>query len=119
MSTKERIVFVDRPAFSPDDVPIPAFDHNWSEYPFTDAADLVPRLFWATTVITHATPVDAAAIAQLHKLKRIVVTGPAVVDTAACAQQGVCVEPLPEGAEGVVALVKWLECCVEKSTQGQ
>jgi hypothetical protein len=67
-----------------DDLPIPDFDHNWSEYPDTEAADLVPRLFWAITAITHACPIDADRISQLHKLTRVVVTGPAVVDVAAC-----------------------------------
>ena len=80
MSFKERVVFLDRAALTPDDLPIPGFEHNWSEFPFTEAADLVPRLFWATTAITHATPIDAEAIGQLHKLIRVVVTGPAAVD---------------------------------------
>jgi glycerate dehydrogenase len=75
MSAKERVVFLDRAAFTAGDLPIPSFDHNWSEYPETDTADLVPRLFWATTAITHACPIDAGAIAQLHKMKRIIVTG--------------------------------------------
>ncbi len=69
MSGKERVVFLDRAALSGDDLPIPDFDHNWSEYPATEAADLVPRLFWATTAITHACPIDAGAIGQLHKLE--------------------------------------------------
>jgi len=84
VSGKERIVFLDRAAFTEDDLPIPGFEHNWSEYPDTEAADLVPRLFWATTAITHGCPIDAEAIRQLHKLTSIVVTGPAVVDAGAC-----------------------------------
>ena len=91
MSGKERVVFLDRAAFTADDLPVPNFDHNWSEYPGTDAADLVPRLFWATTAITHACPIDAKAIGQLHKLQRIVVTGPAEVDVAACDVRGIVV----------------------------
>jgi glycerate dehydrogenase len=91
MSGKERVVFLDRAAFTADELPIPAFDHNWSEYPHTDAADLVPRLFWATTAITHACPIDAAAIGQLHKLVRIVVTGPAMVDGDACDARGIAI----------------------------
>jgi len=47
VSAKERVVFLDRAAFTADDLPIPSFDHNWSEYPDTEAADIVPRLFWA------------------------------------------------------------------------
>ena len=45
MSFKERVVFLDRAALTPDDLPIPNFEHNWSEYPETEPADLVPRLF--------------------------------------------------------------------------
>ncbi|HMA10631.1 MAG TPA: hypothetical protein VKO83_02005, partial [Steroidobacteraceae bacterium] len=68
MSAKQRVVFLDRAGLGGGELPIPDFDHNWSEYPATDAADLVPRLFWATLAITHACPIDAAALAQLHKL---------------------------------------------------
>lgn len=94
MSGKERIVFLDRAAFTKDDLPIPSFEHNWSEYPGTETADLVPRLFWATTAITHGCPIDAEAIGQLHKLKRILVTGPAAVDLEACTSRGIAVRQL-------------------------
>jgi glycerate dehydrogenase len=95
--SKERVVFLDRAAFTADDLPIPRFDHNWSEYPHTDAADIVPRLFWATTAITHACALDAKAIEQLHKLVRIVVTGAATVDKDACHARGIAVERFPPG----------------------
>jgi lactate dehydrogenase-like 2-hydroxyacid dehydrogenase len=113
MSGKERVVFLDRAAFTADDLPIPAFDHSWSEYPDTEPADVVPRLFWATMAITHACPLDAAAIGQLHKLKRIVVTGPAAVDAAACAARGVTVARLPPDATCGPGLVRLLETLVE------
>jgi len=45
VSAKERVVFLDRAAFTEYGLPIPSFEHNWSEYPETEAADLVPRLF--------------------------------------------------------------------------
>jgi glycerate dehydrogenase len=108
VSGKERVVFLDRAAFTADELPIPRFDHNWSEYPETAAADIVPRLFWATTAITHACPLDAAAIGQLHKLVRVVVTGPAAVDAAACAARGIAVRRLPAGASPA-ALIDLLE----------
>ena len=107
MSGKERVVFLDRAAFTPDELPIPAFDHNWSEYPATEPADVVPRLFWATTAITHACDIGADMIAQLHKLRRIVVTGPAVVDVGACAARGIAVRQLPENS--APALIELLE----------
>jgi glycerate dehydrogenase len=109
MSIKERIVFLDRAALGGDDLSIPRFDHNWSEYPATEAADLVPRLFWATTAITHACPIDATAIGQLHKLTRIVVTGPAVVDADACAARGIAVHFLPRTDAPGQTLVELLE----------
>lgn len=117
MSAKERVVFLDRAAFTTDELPIPGFDHNWSEYPATDAADIVPRLFWATTAITHACPLDAAAIGQLHKLKRVVVTGPAQVDAAACAARGIAVRQASAGE--AAALVALLEALVADATQPQ
>ena len=115
MSFKERVVFLDRAALTPDDLPIPGFEHNWSEFPATETADLVPRLFWATTAITHATPIDAGAIGQLHKLIRVVVTGPAVVDGAACEAKGIVVRHLPAVDAPGPALIGLLEAMVAES----
>ncbi len=112
MSFKERVVFLDRAALTPDDLPIPNFEHNWSEYPETEPADLVPRLFWATTAITHATPIDAGAIGQLHKLIRVVVTGSGQVDMAACEAKGIVVHHLPASATPGQALIELLEALV-------
>ncbi len=116
MSAKERVVFLDRAAFTQDDLPIPAFDHNWSEYPDTEAADVVPRLFWATTAITHACDIDADMIAQLHKLKRIVATGPASVDAAACAAQGIALRSLSQAGASNASLIALLETLVETAS---
>ena len=112
MSAKQRVVFLDRAGLGGGELPIPGFDHNWSEYPATEAADLVPRLFWATIAITHACPIDAAALAQLHKLSRIVVTGPAVVDAAACGARGIAVRHLPHTDAPGPALIGLLEALV-------
>lgn len=119
MSAKERVVFLDRAAFAAEELPIPRFDHNWSEYPDTEAADIVPRLFWATTAITHACPIDAGAIAQLHKLVRIVVTGAAAVDADACGARGIDVQKLPAcepaGTTPGQTLVDLLEALVSEA----
>jgi phosphoglycerate dehydrogenase-like enzyme len=112
VSFKERVVFLDRASLTPDDLPIPSFEHNWSEYPATEAADLVPRLFWSTTVITHATPIDAEAVGQLHKLIRVIITGPAVVDVAACEARGIAVRHLPASDAPGTALIGLLETLV-------
>lgn len=112
MSGKERVVFLDRAAFTADALPIPDFEHNWSEYPDSEPADLVPRLFWATTAITHAAPIDAEALGQLHKLTRIVVTGPAVVDAAACEARGIALRHLPAGDAPGRQLIGLLEALV-------
>lgn len=114
MSGKERVVFLDRAAFTADDLPIPNFDHNWSEYPETEAADIVPRLFWATTAITHACPINAEAIGQLHKLTRIVVTGPAVVDADVCTVRGIAVQNLPASEVPGLTLIETLEILVDE-----
>ena len=114
MSFKERVVFLDRAAFTNNDLPIPNFEHNWSEYPFTEASDLVPRLFWSTTAITHATPIDAEAIGQLHKLIRVIVTGPAVVDVAACEARDINVQHASLKDPSGQALVSLLEVLVEE-----
>jgi glycerate dehydrogenase len=114
VSSKERVVFLDRAAFTADELPIPAFDHNWSEYPDTEAADIVPRLFWATTAITHACPINAEAIGQLHKLKRVVVTGPAVIDAAACEARGISAQHFTGIDVPGVALIELLEVLVNE-----
>jgi len=114
VSAKERVVFLDRAAFTADDLPIPGFEHNWSEYPATETADIVPRLFWATTAITHACPIDADSIGQLHKLTRVVVTGPAVVDVDLCAARGIAVRHLPASGAPAVALIGLLETLVDE-----
>ena len=115
MSRKERVAFLDRAAFTPDELPIPGFEHNWSEYPDSAATDIVPRLFWATTAITHACPIDADAIGQLHKLVRVVVTGPARVDADACAARGIAVRHLPAGETPGQALIGLLEALVDEA----
>lgn len=112
MSGKERVVFLDRAAFTSDELPIPSFDHNWSEYPETEAADTVSRLYWATTAVTHACPIDAEALGQLHKLIRIVVTGPAVIDDAACAARGIVVRHFPGSDASESTLISLLESLV-------
>lgn len=109
MSSRERVAFLDRSAFTADELPIPSFEHNWSEYPDTEPSDLVPRLFWATTAITHATPIDAEAIGQLHKLKWIVVTGPAMIDAVACEARGISVHHLAVSDPSGQALIDLLE----------
>ena len=116
MSFKECLVFLDRAAFTPDDLPIPGFKHNWSAYPETEPADRVPRLFWSTTAITHATPINAAAIAPLHKLIRVVITGPAVGDEAACALKGIAVRHLPTSDMPGPTLISALEKLVDESS---
>jgi glycerate dehydrogenase len=114
MSIKERIVFLDRAAFTADELPIPRFDHNWSEYPDTDTADIVPRLFWATTAITHACPIDARVLGQLHKLKCVIVTGHALVDTDSCAARGIAVRHLPANKTPSRALIDLLEAHIDE-----
>jgi lactate dehydrogenase-like 2-hydroxyacid dehydrogenase len=112
VSVKERVVFLDRAAFTADDLPVPNFDHNWSEYPQTEAADIVPRLFWATTAIIHACPIDAETIGQLYKLQRIVITGPAEVDVAACDARGIVVWHLMAKDALAAALIEELESMI-------
>lgn len=114
MSGKERVVFLDRAMFTADELPIPAFDHNWSEYPDTAPPDIVPRLFWATTAITHACPINADMIGQLHKLKRIVITGPAGVGEAICQARGIAVLHLPASDAPAQTLIALLERVVSE-----
>lgn len=115
MRGKERVVFLDRAAFASEgELPVPGFDHNWSEYPATEAEDVVPRLFWATIAITHQCPLDAVRLTQLHKLAHVVVTGPAEVDAEACRAQGITVRHLPADEATGEGLVGLLEMLVEE-----
>ena len=84
------IVFLDRDSLHAA-VRRPDFDHVWTEYPASDAADVVPRLRGATIAITNKVPLRAADLAQLPDLKMVAIaaTGTDNVDLAACRARGI------------------------------
>jgi glycerate dehydrogenase len=92
MSAKQRIVFLDRGTLQAE-LRIPDFDHTWSEYPETAPEDLVPRLFWASIVITNKVVLDRATIEALPRLRLIAVaaTGVNAVDLDAAREAGIAV----------------------------
>ncbi|GAB3414198.1 D-2-hydroxyacid dehydrogenase [Massilia agilis] len=86
------IVFLDRDSLVAN-VRRPRFEHDWTDYPGTEPADVVARLAGATIAITNKVPVREDAIAQLPGLKMIAVaaTGTDNVDLAACRARGIAV----------------------------
>jgi glycerate dehydrogenase len=86
------IVFLDRDSLAAS-VRRPRFDHHWTDYPGTDAPDVVARLAEATIAITNKVPIRADDIALLPKLKMIAVaaTGTDNVDLDACRARGIAV----------------------------
>lgn len=86
------IVFLDRDSLVAN-VRRPRFEHDWTDYPGTEPADVVARLAGATIAITNKVPLREDAIAQLPGLKMIAVaaTGTDNVDLAACRARGIAV----------------------------
>ena len=74
-------------------------------YDRTPAADIVPRAAGSEIILTNKTPLAAATLAQLPKLKFISVlaTGYNIVDTAAARARGISVANVPSYGTGTVA----------------
>jgi glycerate dehydrogenase len=87
-----KIVFLDRESLIAE-IPRPAFEHTWQDYPATAPHEVVERLRGATVAITNKVPLRAAEIAQLPDLKLVAVaaTGTDNVDLAACRERGIAV----------------------------
>ncbi len=91
---QQRIVFLDRDSVIAN-VRRPSFEHVWSEFPATAAADAAARLrqAGATICITNKVPLRAADLEQLPQLQMIAVaaTGTDILDLAACRERGIAV----------------------------
>jgi len=89
-----RIVFLDRDSVIAN-LRRPQFEHEWTEYPATIAAEAGERLraARATIAITNKVPLRAADLATLPDLKMIAVaaTGTDIIDLAACRERGIVV----------------------------
>lgn len=89
-----RIVFLDRSTIAPQvRLRRPAFEHEFIEYPSTDAGQVVERLSGAAIAITNKVPLPAAALERLPGLRLIAVaaTGTDCVDKAYCGTHGIAV----------------------------
>ena len=97
------IVFLDRDSVIAE-VRRPAFDHSWTEYPASTAAEAAARLADATIAITNKVPLRAGTLAQLPKLKMIAVaaTGTDIVDLAAARERGIVVSNIRDYAYAAV-----------------
>jgi glycerate dehydrogenase len=89
---QHKIVFLDRSALGAN-VRRPAFDHEWAEYPGTDACQVVDRLKDATIAVTNKVPIRRHSIAMLPRLKMIAIaaTGYDVVDVGYCSAKQIAV----------------------------
>lgn len=96
----ERIVFLDRDSIRAD-FRAPGFQHEWQDFPVTQAADVVPRLREATIAITNKVPIRKPDLEQLPNLKMIAVaaTGTDCVDVGFCREKGIIVSNVRNYAE--------------------
>ena len=89
-----RIVFLDRDSVIAN-LRRPGFEHEWTDYPATLAAEAGERLraAGATIAVTNKVPLRAADLAALPELKMIAVaaTGTDIIDLAACRERGIVV----------------------------
>lgn len=90
----EHIVFLDRATIAPQiQLRRPSFAHDWVEHAQTLPEQVAERLAGATVAITNKTPITAATLERLPRLKLVAVaaTGTDCVDKPACAARGVAV----------------------------
>ncbi len=99
----ERIVFLDRDSIIAD-IRRPSFDHGWTEYPASTAAEAVGRLRDATIAISNKVPLRADALAALPGLKMIAVaaTGTDIIDLPAARERGIVVSNIRGYAHAAV-----------------
>lgn len=90
----ERIVFLDRATMG-DDIELagPNLEHEFIEYPQTQAEQVVERLQGATCAITNKVPITRGMLTELPDLRLVAVaaTGYDQVDVTACAERGIAV----------------------------
>ncbi|MDG6894261.1 2-hydroxyacid dehydrogenase [Volucribacter amazonae] len=90
-----KIVFLDRTAIPPHiDIPRPQFVHEWIEYDYTSADQVLTRLQGAEIAITSKVVFSRELMQQLPQLKLIAITatGTNNVDLEAAKQLGICVK---------------------------
>ncbi len=90
------------------DFPPLALDrYGWEQYPRLPAGEVTERCWRADVIVTLATPVSAAQLKQLGKLKLIVAGArePALTDLAAAQERGIAVRTvaLPQGDDASAA----------------
>lgn len=88
----EHIVFVERDSLDAN-VRRPAFPHTWEEHGRVAPDEVVERFANATIAIVNKTPLAAAAIERLPRLRLVAVaaTGTDNIDIAACRSRGIVV----------------------------
>src|ERR1051325_8877668 len=88
----ERIVFLERDTFRAVFRP-PAFAHEWTDYPYTDPSEVVPRLKGATIAICNKVRIGARELSQLPQLRLIAVaaTGVDNINLDYCRQHSIAV----------------------------
>jgi len=100
---KHTIVFLDRATLIAE-LPIPAFDHTWVEYPETRPEEAGEALWRATIAIANKVPITRAVLEAAPRLQLVAVaaTGVNNVDLAACRERGVAVTNIRGYAEHTV-----------------
>ncbi|MBS1809441.1 MAG: D-2-hydroxyacid dehydrogenase [Acidobacteria bacterium] len=88
----EQIVFLDRDTVRTE-FRAPNFEHSWLDYPTTASEQILARLQDATIAITNKIPLRAGVLAQLPKLRLIMVaaTGYDCIDVPYCRDHQIAV----------------------------
>lgn len=93
----KHVIFLDR-ASLPAEMPRLASPHTWTDYPATEAAQVVARCREAHVIVSNKVPLSAQTLAQLPLLELVAVpaTGMDHVDLQACALRGINVVNCPD-----------------------
>ncbi|MDO6707635.1 D-2-hydroxyacid dehydrogenase [Photobacterium sp. 1_MG-2023] len=101
----QHIVFLDRDTIpSQIQLPRPAFEHQWQDYPATTPDQVVTRLKDAHIAVTNKVVLDAGILRQLPQLKMVAIaaTGTNNVDLDYCRAHGIVVSNIRGYATGSV-----------------
>jgi lactate dehydrogenase-like 2-hydroxyacid dehydrogenase len=97
------ITIVDADAIAPDVdfPPLKAAKYRWSQFPRLSGDGFADTCWGANVIVTAATPLDAALLEQLPRLRLIIVAGNAekLVDSDAARSYGIEIECVPDTAD--------------------
>ncbi len=101
-----RIVNLDRDGLpSHIEIPAPKFEHDWTNYPSSNADEVISRAKGADILVVNKVSVNAAILEACPTVKHVAVcaTGYNIIDIAACESRGISVSNIPSYAATTVS----------------